>query len=253
MTDIHTHTLYGLDDGSEGFEMSLKMLSMASKGGTKNIILTPHCNIPGGYLNYMNSTIADRFERLKAAAKEFVPDINLYLGMEVYASNDIPELLRRGMAITLNRSRYLLVEFNFGESPMYVFKVLQNIQRAGIVPVLAHPERYVFVQQEPYIVFDLVRAGIIIQINRGSILGKFGLRPKAAADYLLKSGMVHIVASDGHKSYSRIPILYDAYAEVKRNYGKEYADMLFKKNPQNILLDKSPAFLKAKLRYGKEF
>ncbi len=253
MTDIHTHTLYGLDDGSESFEMSLKMLSMASKGGTKNIILTPHCNIPGGYLNYMNSTIAGRFEKLKDAAKEFVPDINLYLGMEVYASNDILELIRRGMAITLNRSRYLLVEFNFEESPLYVFKVLQNIQKAGIVPVLAHPERYAFVQQEPYIVHDLIRAGIIIQINRGSILGKFGSQPKAAADYLLKHSMVHIVASDGHRSYSRAPILYDAYAEVEKHYGKEYADMLFKENPQNILLDKDPAFLKVKLRHGKEF
>ena len=253
MTDIHTHTLYGLDDGSESFEMSLKMLSLASKGGTKNIILTPHCNIPGGYLNYMNSTIAGRFEKLKDAAKEFVPDINLYLGMEVYASNDIPELIRRGMAITLNRSRYLLVEFNFEESPLYVFKVLQNIQKAAIVPVLAHPERYAFVQQEPYIVHDLIRAGIIIQINRGSILGKFGSQPKAAADYLLKHSMVHIVASDGHRSYSRAPILYDAYAEVEKHYGKEYADMLFKKNPQNILLDKDPAFLKVKLRHGKEF
>lgn len=248
MTDIHTHTLYGLDDGSESFEMSLKMLSMASKGGTKNIILTPHCNIPGGYLNYMNSTIAGRFEKLKDAAKEFVPDINLYLGMEVYASNDIPELIRRGMAITLNRSRYLLIEFNFEESPLYVFKVLQNIQKAGIVPVLAHPERYAFVQQEPYIVHDLIRAGIIIQINRGSILGKFGSQPKAAADYLLKHSMVHIVASDGHRSYSRAPVLYDAYAGVEKHYGKEYADMLFKENPQNILLDKDPAFFKSKIK-----
>ena len=147
----------------------------------------------------------------------------------------------------------LLVEFNFEESPLYVFKVLQNIQKAGIVPVLAHPERYAFVQQEPYIVHDLIRAGIIIQINRGSILGKFGSQPKAAADYLLKHSMVHIVASDGHRSYSRAPILYDAYAEVEKHYGKEYADMLFKKNPQNILLDKDPAFLKVKLRHGKEF
>lgn len=248
MTDIHTHTLYGLDDGSESFEMSLKMLSMASKGGTKNIILTPHCNIPGGYLNYMNSTIAGRFEKLKDAAKEFVPDINLYLGMEVYASNDIPELIRRGMAITLNRSRYLLVEFNFEESPLYVFKVLQNIQKAAIVPVLAHPERYAFVQQEPYIVHDLIRAGIIIQINRGSILGKFGSQPKAAADYLLKHSMVHIVASDGHRSYSRAPILYDAYAEVEKHYGKEYADMLFKKKSPKYFVRQRPCFFKSKIK-----
>ena len=238
MTDLHTHTLYGVDDGSEDFIMSMEMLELASKAGTRNMILTPHCNIPGSYLNYMNDVIAGRFEKLKDAVREKQLDINIYLGMEVYASNDIIDLIAKGMAITLNRSRYLLVEFAFEEDPLWVGNILGRIQSFGLVPVLAHPERYTYVQRFPQMVYDWVNSGCVIQVNRGSIMNKFGERVKKTANLLLSHNLVHIIASDGHKPYRRLPILNDAYDVVSARYGAEKADRLFKINPMAVLNNK---------------
>ena len=65
MTDLHSHILYGVDDGSESLEMSMDMLDMAVKTGTRNIVLTPHCNVPDSYRNYMSPVITGRYEKIK--------------------------------------------------------------------------------------------------------------------------------------------------------------------------------------------
>lgn len=246
MTDLHTHILYDVDDGSDSFEMSMAMLEIAGKSGTKNIVLTPHCNIPGGYLNYMNDVIIGRFEKIKNEVKKRELDINVYLGMEVYASNDIVDLVAGGMAITLNSSRYLLTEFAFEEDPLWVSNILGKIQSTGLVPVLAHPERYTYVQRFPQMVYDWVNSGCVIQINRGSLLGKFGERAKNTVALLLSHNLVHIVASDGHKPYRRAPVLNDAYDWTVKHCGVIRANKLFKENPECVLKNKKLEMLKTK-------
>ena len=109
MTDLHSHVLYGVDDGSEGLEMSLEMLQMASDNGTHHLVLTPHCNVPDGYLNYMSSTIIGRYEKIKQEVERRHINIQVYLGMEVYASDDVDELVKAGEIIPLNKTRNLLI------------------------------------------------------------------------------------------------------------------------------------------------
>lgn len=238
MTDLHTHILYDLDDGSESIEMSVKMLEIAKKNGTDNIVLTPHSNIPNGYINYMSDVIVRRFENLKKVSLEREIGINIYLGMEVYASNDIDRLIMDGAVITLNKSRYLLIEFPFQADPLWVSNILAKVQNIGVVPLIAHPERYAFVQRFPYMVYDWVSNGCLVQINRGSILGRFGETAKDVVNLLIKHNLVCAVASDGHKPHRRIPVLNDSYDLVSKYFGVQYAQKIFSVNPETILNNK---------------
>ena len=235
MTDLHSHILYGVDDGSESLEMSMDMLDMASRTGTRNLVLTPHCNVPGGYTNYMNPTITGRYEKIKKEAERLNIDINIYLGMEVHASDDIDYLIRAGEVATINKSRYLLVEFPFEGDPMWVSHILYKIQSTGLTPVMAHPERYEYVQEFPFMVYDWVRSGCLMQVNRGSIVGRFGAEAEDAVHFILENGLAHFAGSDGHKPYVRQPILIDAYEFVKECYGSRAADRIFKINPVRLL------------------
>lgn len=234
MTDLHTHILYDLDDGSESFEMSVEMLKLAKKNGTENIVLTPHCNIPNGYINYMNDVIVKRFEKLKHIAEQEI-GINVYLGMEVYASNDIDKLVMNGAAITLNKSRYLLIEFPFEADPLWVSNILARVHNLGLVPLLAHPERYAYVQKYPQMVYDWVNSGCLVQVNRGSITGGFGETARYISLLLMNHNLVCAVASDAHKPNRRAPVISDAYQKVSKYFGSQYADKIFIENPKAIL------------------
>ncbi|MEE0060820.1 MAG: CpsB/CapC family capsule biosynthesis tyrosine phosphatase [Acutalibacteraceae bacterium] len=243
MTDLHTHILYNVDDGSTSFEMSLKMLELAKQAGTENIVLTPHC-IPDMYPNYMNDFVVQdvmvgRFEKLRKACIDRKIGVNIYLGMEVYADNNIVNLIRQGAVITINQSRYMLIEFPFETDPMWVGYILSKVQSTGIVPVLAHPERYTYVQQYPYMVHDWVNSGCLIQINRGSIVGRFGEAPKAVAHLLMHDDVVCAVASDAHKPDKRTPFLNDAYSVVEKYFGQRYAQKIFSENPKLIINDRT--------------
>lgn len=238
MTDLHTHILYGLDDGADNLEMSVKMLEMAKKNGTDNIVFTPHCNIPNGYINYLNDVIIGRFEKLKRVSKERKIGVNLYLGMEVYASNDIDRLIMDGAVITLNNSRYMLIEFPFDAQPLWVGYILGKVQRLGIIPLLAHPERYPYVQNFPYMVYDWVSSGCLLQINRGSIIGRFGETARDIAIMFMRDNLVSAVASDAHKPYKRVPLLNDAYDWVSKNFSEHYAQKIFVEKPMLILKNK---------------
>ncbi len=237
MTDLHTHILYGLDDGAENIEMSVEMIKIAKKNGTNNIALTPHCNIPDAYINYMNDVIIGRFEKLKRIIKEQEIGVNLYLGMEVYASNDVDRLIADGAITTLNKSRYLLIEFPFQADPLWVTHILAKVQQMGLVPLLAHPERYIYVQEFPYMVFDWVNSGCLLQINRGSIVGRFGEQARELAIMFMENDMVTAVASDAHSPYKRTPVLKDAYDWVTKYFGNEYAQKIFVEKPRLILKD----------------
>lgn len=237
MTDLHSHILYGVDDGSPSLEMSIDMLKTACDTGTKNVVLTPHCNIPNSYMNYINPTIIGRYEHLRREVKKQGININVYLGMEVFASDDIIQLIESGAIIPINKSRYILVEFNFNEDPMRVSNILWKIQSTGLTPLLAHPERYEFVQKYPPMVYDWVISGCAIQVNRGSIVGRFGKISESIVHLLIRHNLVHAVASDAHHINIRQAVLNDAYDTVNRIYGDRVSEKLFKINPEKILKD----------------
>lgn len=237
MIDIHTHILPGVDDGSPRTAESLEMLRLAAASGVETVIATPHSNLPGVYANYNGEWLQASFDRLIRRAEEEEIPVRILRGMEVYATEDLPELLKAGRVLTLNDSRYVLMEFDFHEQANWCTRMLEGVLEAGYTPIVAHPERYYAVWQEPWCVYPWLEMGAHVQLTRGSILGKFGREAKRAADYLLQHNLVACIASDAHGSRNRIPEMDDILRYITAKYSPEYADMLLTENPAKICAD----------------
>lgn len=159
MIDIHAHILPGIDDGAEDMYDTLEMARMAADSGVDRIIATPHCNIPGMYGNYFGKEYIDRYESVvRAVRKEKIP-IEILPGMEVFSTEDLPELIVNHKIMPLNQSRYILMEFAFDEDPEFADSILKRVEEVGARPVIAHAERYEFIQDYPQIAYRWFRKG----------------------------------------------------------------------------------------------
>ncbi len=234
MIDIHTHILPGLDDGAEDIYDSIEMAALAYENGTSVIVATPHCNIPGMFGNYFGDEYCQTFLKTKEIIQREVPGITLLAGMEVFATEDLPGLLTEGKVFPINRTRYVLVEFDFGEDPGFAHKVLHQMKEVRAIPVIAHAERYEFVQDDPNIVYRWKRRGYEIQVNKGSFLGRFGRGAQRTAFELLNHNLVTAVASDAHSPIQRTTCMADAYDYLEEEYTEDYLDILFEKNSRSI-------------------
>lgn len=238
MIDLHAHILPGIDDGAKDIYESLEMAKIAVESGITAMVATPHCNIPGMFRNYYDQEFVEVFKMFEEALKEEEIPLILYSGMEVYVTPDILELLKKGKILTINGSRYLLVEFAFEEEPEYVDYMLDKIRESGLYPVIAHAERYRFVQNNLQMVYHWRRKGYLVQVNKGSLMGRFGRRAEYAAYRLLCHNLVSLIASDTHSPYQRTPYMRDVYGELSEEYSEKYLRILFEENPKRICEDK---------------
>lgn len=236
MIDIHCHILPAADDGAERMEDALEMARMAAASGVTHVIATPHCNLPGtGEKNYISARLSQRFRLLQQAIEEAGIALTVHPGAEVLCTPQVPELLEEGSLLTLAGSRYLLVEFFFDESLDYMDAMLEEIAGRDFIPVVAHPERYEAVQRNPIIVERWFRNGWVIQLNKGSILGRLGRRAHRTAHWILERGLAHTVASDAHSPEIRTPHMEEVADLLTERYGQRYAGILLEDNPACIL------------------
>lgn len=237
MTDVHCHILPGVDDGAESLEEALVMARMAQASGVRAIVATPHCNMPRGEKNYRSDELRDRFLAFAAALKNQSIDIRLLPGAEVLCTEDAPELLRKGKLLTLAGSRYLLTEFFFDEPHDCMTELLEALAAEGVIPVVAHPERYRAVQRDPELVARWFARGYVIQVNKGSLLGRLGRRARTCSHLLLERGLAHIIASDAHGCAERTPHMNEIRELTEELFSPEYARILLEENPGRILRD----------------
>ena len=247
MIDIHTHILPGMDDGAADIYDSIDMAALAYESGTSVIVATPHCNIPGAFSNYYGKDYRETFQRTKEILKQEVPEITLLAGMEVFTTEAVPRLLAEGRIFPINRTRYILMEFDFGEDPYFAEYMLERVKEINAKPVVAHVERYEFIQDDPDIIYQWKQKGYEIQVNKGSFLGRFGRHAQQTAFELLDANLVTTVASDAHSPVRRTTCMADAYDYLRREYSREYLDILFQTNPQRICNGLKPIQFRAVL------
>lgn len=238
MIDIHTHVLPGVDDGSQSMEDSLELLAIAADSGVDTVVATPHCNVPDEFDNYADEELNERFVQLDKAREEAGIPIRLCRGMEVFATQDLPDLLRENKIWPINGTRYFLVEFAFSEEPSFCRDILRRCRDLDYIPIIAHPERYFFVQDDPDLAFDWCVSGYGLQINKGSILGRFGPDPHRCARQLLEHGLAACVASDAHSPFQRSTHMGEISDYLMNEYGADYRRLLLEENPSRILSGK---------------
>lgn len=248
MVDLHSHLIFDIDDGSKSKEMTINMLKEAVKGGTKKLVLTPHY-LPGHYEVPMDK-VKIRCEELKVLAKEEALDIEIYCGQEVYFTTNILENYEEKLIGTINNSRYMLIEFNMRNfSVKEVLEVLYELQLKGIVPVIAHPERYNIFIKSPSLINKFIKEGFLFQLNIGSITGEFGKEVKKTADIFLKHRIYSFIGSDAHRDENRNPNMSEGI-EILKMRDEIYFKYL-KASGEELLKNEEIVFKGAKLKEKK--
>lgn len=231
MIDLHAHILPELDDGSQGLMESLEMARLAVESGVTAMVATPHC------ADDRRQEVYSAFLLLQEALKEMHIPLRLYPGMEIYGTQDTVRLLKEGKLFTLNGSRYPLIEFDFQSDGEEETWILRNVIRAGFRPVVAHPERYRYVQEDPELINRWQRMGCLFQVNRGSLLGRFGRGAYGMAMELVDRGFATVVASDAHSPKIRTPWMKDVQGLLSEEVSPAAAQYLLTRNPKSILKD----------------
>lgn len=158
-------------------------------------------------------------------------------GSEVYISQNIVSLIKDKKASTLANSKYLLFELPMNYPVTYMEEIIFEIQANGMIPVLAHPERYAFVQKNPNMIYDWIQKGVLMQSNFACISGYYGTSAKNTLKKLLKANMIHFLASDAHRQDKYVKI-EENLKELEKWISKEKIIKLTKTNPKHILEDK---------------
>ena len=227
MIDIHTHILPSVDDGSKEVEKSLEMLKNSVEQGITKIILTPH------YRRHFNKTatyLKSAYESFCKTVKEAGIDVELYLGQEIYYNSDIKKDLSSGKLLTMNDTKYLLVEFSSTEESE-VADAVYELKNAGYIPIVAHVERYEYLDIDD--IFEIVNLGGYIQVNAESFAGDKKKSYKKIVKKLFKENLVDFVASDIHEN--RTNCMQKAKLFVEKKYGVEIANKVFIENANKII------------------
>lgn len=215
MIDFHSHILPTIDDGSKSVEETFNLINEAQKAGFDKIISTSH--YMEGYYEVQNREREVWINALNEKIHEKRMNMHIYLGSEIYISDNIIKLLEEGKASTINNTSYVLFELPLNTEPMNLYDVVFEMLRCKLVPILAHPERYSFVQKDPELICDLIQKGVLMQVNYGSIIGQYGKSAKIIAKKLFENDMVHFLGTDVHKQntiYTRMPLILQDLIEL---------------------------------------
>lgn len=247
MIDIHSHIIAGVDDGSKNKETTIEMLKRAEKDGTKKIVATPHYCIGYGETSY--TEVKEMVVDLNKDVDELGLDIKIYHGQEVYFSNNMVRDYEEGVTGTINDSKYMLFELPMGSFDEETFDVLYEMQLKGLKLVMAHPERYKPIIDNPAIINDFIEEGFLFQLNAGSIEGKFGKSVKKTAEILLENSIYNFIGSDAHDLNSRTTGISEALKTVSK-LNKE-AKEIFLDSAEKMLNNEEIEFIGKKIK-GKK-
>ena len=234
MIDIHCHLIFGVDDGSRNLDESLKMVDMYLQSGFNGAILTSHY--------YRNKFIVDKsmvnagLEKLREELDNRGIDFSIYPGNEVMVDDKILKDYDNDKISTLNNSRYILIEFPMLSKPLFAKDLIYGLQLRGLMPILAHPERYSYVQEDENFLLDFIKSGVLMQMNMESI--SCGGDIEKTVKKLLARNMIHIIGTDSHRSDWRNPILNNEVKILKDLLGEDRFDLLACANPNRIINNK---------------
>ena len=230
MIDIHSHILPGLDDGSKSLEESVAMLRQAAAAGTTDIVASPHANQEYAF----DPLVVERkIGELQAAVGD-APRIHYGCDFHLTLEN-IEDALRSPGKYSINHRGYLLVEFSDFLIPKTTGQLFASMRKAGLRPIVTHPERNQLLQYRLPELEAWVAEGAHLQVTAQSLLGRFGRTARKCAHELVGRGLVYFLASDAHDTRWRTTALDESRQYVEKRFGPEAALRLFVENPRSAL------------------
>ena len=217
-TDIHSHLVPGIDDGSKSMDESIALLKEFEKLGYKKIITTPHI-MDKAYGNSKES-ILENFEKLKVECQRENININIEVAAEYYVDEGFLKLIDKGELLAID-NEYILFETSYINRPIDLESVIYNIKVAGYKPLFAHPERYKYIKNPEKEFFELKEQGALLQVNLNSFAGFYGKQAKKHALFLNENSMINFLGSDvhGHRHIESLHTVFqdNIYTDVMNN------------------------------------
>ena len=238
LVDLHNHILHGVDDGAGRLEESLDIARQFVSEGVTRAAATPHFNAGNApeKRGADAETVRGRLAELQPALRSAGIDLSVLPGNEIYLTPETPRLLADGTIYALAGGRTALVELSLfaSERPLYLDDLVFQLQLDGYRVILAHPERYGFVERDGSALDTLVSGGLLLQLTAPALLGDYGGGIRRTAERLLRRGSYSLAASDRHHPGSNRS-LAGLHERVTQLCDAETADMLLCENPARVL------------------
>ena len=236
MIDLHSHILPNIDDGSRNIDETIELIKEAEHVGFEGIVATSH------YMEGYYETDIQGREILMQAIYQKIRQRNintkLYLGNEIYLSDNIMELLEEGKASTINNTSYVLFEMPLNIEPLNLYDIAYEMIQNKVIPILAHPERYTFIQKDLELVYDLLDLGVLMQANYASIIGYYGTKAQIIVKNLLENNAIHFLGSDVHRANTIYPQIPEILSQLEQIIGSKKLEELTTTNPELVLKNK---------------
>lgn len=231
---MHSHILYGVDDGPTTLEESIELLEKAVEEGITGIISTSHAKHPQFHVD--GKTVQEQLKQLEKEIAERNLPLKLYKGHEIRLHETLENSIHNGELFKLADSKYILLELPSHHVPLYTSNIVNELLSNQIIPIIAHPERNKGIVEKPERLARLVRQGAIAQITSGSLCGHFGRNIQKSALQLVDAHLVHTIGSDVHNLTKR-PFLFDKGLTYLEKHGRSCYANLFLENNERIILN----------------
>jgi protein-tyrosine phosphatase len=195
-TDVHSHLLPGIDDGVQTIEESVKIIHRLSELGFEKIITTPHI-IEDFYPN-TPEIISSKLNHLKSEISEKGINIEIEAAAEYLIDEHFVDLLNSEEKLLTFGDSFILVETPFLNKPLFLEDVIFKLKAQGYQPVLAHPERYLYLQEDYSRIQEILNTNVLLQLNLTSLVGHYSKGTQKLAEYLIDNNHIHFLGSDIH-------------------------------------------------------
>lgn len=237
MIDFHSHIIPEIDDGSRSIEDTMLLIKEAKKAGFTKIISTSH--YVSNQYEFDEESRRQLLELIKMGANNLGIDIEIFLGSEIYASYDMVELLKEHKASTINDTKYVLFELPMQNELPNLKNIIYDLMGNGYRPIIAHPERYSYVKEDPNWLIQYIEIGVLFQSNYASIIGLYGKEAQKTVKQLLKNNMIHFLGSDVHRPetiYAKMP---EIMQELRKILDRGQLNKLTRTNAELVLENKT--------------
>ncbi|MGN7385527.1 tyrosine-protein phosphatase [Sporosarcina sp. SAFN-015] len=250
MLDMHSHILFGVDDGPKTMDETMMMLEKAVGEGVTHIIATSHSFHPQFHVS--QETIQSQLYELQEEIQSRNIPISILPGQEVRLHENILESIEKNEVLTLANSRYLLLELPSQTVPAYTVNIIQSLLAENIIPIIAHPERNKAIAEKPERLERLIRHGALAQITAGSVAGYFGKHIQKLSIQLIESNLIHTYGSDMHNPTTRPMLFKEGLQYLEKKKLDEYMSILLQNN-MSILKDDNLFILEPDMQKKKKW